>query len=39
MVDRVLAFNLLSTVISAKVTVNFLSFIILTLFFYILVAE
>ena len=39
MVDRVLAFNLLSTVISAKVTVNFLSFIILTLLFYILVAE
>ena len=39
MVDRVLAFNLLSTVISAKVTVNFLSVIILTLLFYILVAE
>ena len=39
MVDIVLAFNLLSTVISAKVTVNFLSVIILTFLFYILVAE
>ena len=39
MVDIVLAFNLLSTVISVKLTVNFLSVIILTFLFYILVAE
>ena len=39
MVDIVLAFNLLNTVISVKLTVNFLSVIILTFLFYILVAE
>ena len=38
MVDIVLV-NLLSSVISAKVTINFVSVIILTFLFYILVAQ